>query len=135
MAVVFDTNVLVSAALLAQSKPSLAVKWAARNDRLLASAATFSELVSTMEKPRFDRYTSLASRRAFVTFVYANIQLVTIQSSVRACRDPDDDKFLEVAVNGGAGLLVTGDADLLALDPFEGISIITPADYLARFAS
>jgi uncharacterized protein len=106
VAVVFDTNVLVSAALLAQSKPSLAVRWAARNDRLLASA-----------------------------FVYANVQLVTIQRSVQACRDPSDDKFLEVAVNGGANLLVTGDADLLALDPFEGISILTPADYLARFAN
>jgi uncharacterized protein len=51
---------------------------------------------------------------------------------VRVCRDPNDDKFLEVAVNGRADTLITGDTDLLVLDPFERISIITPADYLSK---
>jgi predicted nucleic acid-binding protein len=51
---------------------------------------------------------------------------------VRACRDPSDDKFLEVAVNGRADLIITGDRDLLELDPFMGIAILTPAAYLAR---
>ena len=87
-----------------------------------------------MEKAKFDRYANPASRREFVAFVYANVQFVTIERTIRACRDPNDDKFLEVAVNGRANTLVTGDDDLLALDPFEGISIITATDYLARFA-
>ena len=52
---------------------------------------------------------------------------------VSACRDPDDDKFLEVAVNGNATHLVTGDADLLALHPFRGVAILTPADFVALF--
>ena len=52
--------------------------------------------------------------------------------TVRACRDPGDDKFLEVAVNGRADLVIPGDRDLLALDPFIGVSILTPAAYLAR---
>jgi putative PIN family toxin of toxin-antitoxin system len=134
VAVVFDTNVLISAVLLAQSRPSLAVRWAATSDQMPASSVTFSELVSTMEKAKFDRYASQASRREFVAFVYANVRFVTIERTIHACRDPDDDKFLEVAVNGGANALVTGDADLLALDPFEGISIMTATDYLARFA-
>ena len=51
---------------------------------------------------------------------------------VKICRDPKDDKFLDVAINGGADLIVTGDADLLVLHPFEGIEIVTPAAYLAR---
>jgi predicted nucleic acid-binding protein len=46
--------------------------------------------------------------------------------------DPGDDKFLEVALNGRADLIITGDRDLLALDPFMGIAIRTPAAYLAR---
>ena len=53
---------------------------------------------------------------------------------VQACRDPRDNKFLEVAVNGRADILVSGDKDLLALHPFRGIDIITPADYLTRQA-
>lgn len=132
MAVVFDTNVLISAAFRAVSLPSLAVRHAAANDVILASAATLSELASTMERPKFDRYASLASRRTFVAFIHATVRIVPVRRSVRACRDPADDKFLDVAVNGEAWAIVTGDADLLALDPFEQISIVSPADYLAR---
>jgi predicted nucleic acid-binding protein len=51
---------------------------------------------------------------------------------VRASRDPKDDKFLEAAVNGRASVLVTGDRDLLDLNPFRGVAIVTPADYLTR---
>jgi putative PIN family toxin of toxin-antitoxin system len=132
VALVFDTNVLVSAALQATSIPSRAVRHAARADTLLASAATLSELARTLERPKFDRYVSLAARREFIGFVHMASRLVEIDRSIRACRDPADDKFLDVAVNGGAELIVTGDADLLVLHPFEDIEIITPTAYLTR---
>ena len=51
---------------------------------------------------------------------------------VRECRDPKDDKFLEVALNGKAGLILSGDADLLALHPSQGAAILSPARYLKR---
>ena len=54
-----------------------------------------------------------------------------VLQAVRACRDPHDDKFLEVAVNGRADLIVTGDRNLLEPDPFLGVGILTPAAYLA----
>jgi uncharacterized protein len=57
---------------------------------------------------------------------------IPITHVVRACRDPKDDKFLELAVNGAAQLIITGDADLPALHPFGGIDILAPAHYLAR---
>jgi predicted nucleic acid-binding protein len=56
--------------------------------------------------------------------------LISIPPSIRACRDPRDDKFLEVAVHGRADLILTGDSDLLALHPFQGIAILTPAAFL-----
>ncbi|MGC9158213.1 MAG: putative toxin-antitoxin system toxin component, PIN family [Terracidiphilus sp.] len=59
-------------------------------------------------------------------------ETVPILSSIRACRDPGYDKFLEVAVDGRAGVIVTGDADLLALNPFRGVVILSPAPYLDR---
>ena len=49
---------------------------------------------------------------------------------IRACRDPRDDKFLQVAVDGRANLILTGDLDLLALHPFAGVAIVSPAAYL-----
>lgn len=75
---------------------------------------------------------SLAARREFVVFVQMASRIVEIDRSIRVCRDPADDKFLDVAVNGGAELIVTGNADLLVLHPFEDIEIITPAAYLTR---
>jgi len=85
-----------------------------------------------MEQPKFDRYVSRAARREFVAHFCATIALVGIRRSIRASRDPADDKFLDVAVNGKADALVTGDADLLTLHAFEGIPIISPAGSLAK---
>ena len=59
-------------------------------------------------------------------------ETVLIVSPIRACRDPRDDKFLEVPVHGWADLIVTGDRDLLDLNPFHGVEILTPAEYLKR---
>jgi putative PIN family toxin of toxin-antitoxin system len=62
----------------------------------------------------------------------ARAELVAIVERIAACRDPTDDKFLELAVNGRANLIVSGDGDLLALDPFRNIPIITPAAFIRR---
>lgn len=58
---------------------------------------------------------------------------VAIAESVHECRDPKDDKFLDVAINGQASCIVSGDNDLLVLDPFRGIEILTPRDFLERY--
>jgi predicted nucleic acid-binding protein len=62
--------------------------------------------------------------------VLAAAELVTITDRTTACRDPKDDKFLELAVNGRANLIISGDADLLALNPFREIPIVTPATFV-----
>jgi uncharacterized protein len=66
----------------------------------------------------------------FDTNVLVSTVLVIIHETVTACRDPKDDKFLELAVNASADIIVTGDEDLLVLHPFRGISILRPADFL-----
>ncbi|MFN8995035.1 MAG: putative toxin-antitoxin system toxin component, PIN family [Pseudomonadota bacterium] len=53
--------------------------------------------------------------------------------AVTLSRDPKDDRFLEVALNGDADLLITGDQDLLVLHPFQSTTIITPAEFLSRY--
>ncbi|MDE0374593.1 MAG: putative toxin-antitoxin system toxin component, PIN family, partial [bacterium] len=59
-----------------------------------------------------------------------NSDLIKITESVQACRDPDDDRILELAVNGAAAYIVTGDSDLLVMNPFRGVAILTPAELL-----
>jgi predicted nucleic acid-binding protein len=56
---------------------------------------------------------------------------VTVPGMLRVCRDPDDDMVLECAVVAGAQLILTGDKDLLSLNPYKGILILTPAEFLA----
>jgi predicted nucleic acid-binding protein len=67
-----------------------------------------------------------------VLHVLAGAELVTITEQIVACRDPDDDKFLELAVNGRAELIVSGDNDLLSMESFRGIPIISPAGFVRR---
>ena len=130
MSVVLDTNVLVSAAMYPGSKPNQAFA-VARRLGLLVSEATLAELNRVLRRTRLDRFTDLDTRLEFLADVVLLGDEVEIVEPVTVCRDPKDDKFLEVAVNGSATHLVTGDQDLLALHPFRGIPILTSADFLA----
>jgi putative PIN family toxin of toxin-antitoxin system len=132
--VIVDTNVLIGAALWPESTPAKAFEHALLEDRLHFSEVTFAEFAAVLNRPKFDRYLDALQRDRFLALVRAASSFVEIRRMVRACRDPKDDKFLEVATNGRADTIVTGDADLLVLHPFEGVEIVTPAAYLARVA-
>jgi uncharacterized protein len=67
--------------------------------------------------------------RGWVTQLMASAELVTITEHVTVCRDPTDDKFLDLAINGRADLILTGDKDLLVLNPFRGITIVAPVTF------
>jgi putative PIN family toxin of toxin-antitoxin system len=130
--IVADTNCLVSRLLLPSSVPSRAVRNAADFGLLLVSEATMDELADVLSRPKFDRYVSMQDRQQFLRLLGRIAEFVTTGYPVRECRDPKDDKFLEVALNGKADLILTGDADLLTLNPWRGIAILSPADYLKR---
>jgi putative PIN family toxin of toxin-antitoxin system len=97
---------------------------------LLVSHATISELADILAQAKFDRYVSLEQRLQFISLIANTAEFVPIIRPVRECRDPKDDKFLEVAANGRADLIITGDADLLALHPWRGVDILSPTDFL-----
>jgi hypothetical protein len=127
---VLDTNVLVSAALRNGSLPHRALLKARMEAKLMASDETLAEFRSVLLRDKFDRDVARDIRLDLLEEYTKLCTLVPIPTSIRACRDPRDDKFLEVAVHGRADLIVTGDTDLLALNPFRGIAILTPAEYL-----
>lgn len=128
---VVDTNALISRLLLPDSLPARAVRRAVNEGLLLVSEETISELVDVLSRAKFDTYVSVADRQKFIIQLGRIAEFVPIIRRIRACRDPDDDKLLSLAVNGEAALIITGDHDLLALNPFMGIPIISPADYLS----
>lgn len=88
------------------------------------------EFANVITRAKFDPYVSLEERQQFLRQLGRIADLVPILHQVQACRDPKDDKFLEVAVNGEADMIVTGDHDLLDLGNVQGIPIITPAAYM-----
>lgn len=128
--VVIDTNVYVSHFLHIGSTPSQAVLKAEREAELLTSKAILFELAAVLERPKFNKYISRADRESAIRHIAEISAVIDIPYPIRACRDPRDDKFLEVAVHGRADTIVTGDADLLELHPFRGVAILTPAAYL-----
>jgi putative PIN family toxin of toxin-antitoxin system len=127
---VFDTNVFVSALLLPDSKPRHALDRALREGRVLVSFATLAELHEVLSRKRFRRYVDEEDIRSFLAALIRVAEWVDVEARIRACRDPEDDKFLELAVSGEGTHIVTGDADLLALNPFQGIEILPPHRFL-----
>jgi len=128
--IVFDTNVVVSAALLPRSVPRQAFDFAFANGHVLISTATIIELEEVLRRPKFNRYIAEAKRLEFLASLVNEAEPIYVVESIAACRDPQDDKFLELAISGGATHLVSGDQDLLSLHPFRGIAILTPQKLL-----
>ena len=86
--------------------------------------------VSPLGRSKLDRYLTWAAREEFLTALADRAELVEPTTSLVVSRDPDDDRFLELAVDGKATLIISGDSHLLDLSPFEGIPIVTPDAFL-----
>ncbi len=133
MRVIFDNNVLISAALLKHSFPYLAFKKAVNDPTitLLRSNESLTELNNTISNTKFDKYFKDEIKREefLVSFIFESVN-IKIMHKINECRDPKDNKYLELALSGTADCIITGDKDLLVLNPFRGISIITPKEFL-----
>jgi putative PIN family toxin of toxin-antitoxin system len=128
--VVLDTNVLISAALVRDSVPARVIRWTVENALLLFSPETFAELESRLWRPKFDRYIGMEQRHALLNDLAAIAEWVSAYPS--HSRDPDDDKFIHLALAGGAQWLISGDDDLLGIETLTGLKILTPAQALRQ---
>ena len=129
---VFDTNAVVSAALLKRSVARQAFDQAFAEGDLLISIETIDELNQVLGRADFSRYVTEDERMEFLAGLLREAKLVQVTVHVTDCRDPRDDKFLELAISGSAACIVTGDQDLLVLNPFRDIPIVTPRGFLER---
>jgi len=132
---VIDTNVFVSAVVLPHSVPRHAVDKALHDDIVLLSESTMHELTEVLCRPKIDRYIRVEARALFLAQLASVAEFVPTIQLIRECRDPKDDKFLEVALNGRADVIVTGDDDLLAMHPWRGVEVLTPVHFLGNVKS
>lgn len=130
MRCVFDTNVLISALLIPASLPRQSLDIALGSGRVLTSIALISEIHAVLTRKDFSRYIDEEDAFTFIAALTREAELIEVNVSFTACRDPKDNMLLELAVSGRATHLITGDADLLALHPFQGIEVVSPRDFL-----
>src|ERR1700691_5194348 len=110
--IVIDTNVYVSRLIRPSSVPGQAVAKAWQVATTLISMPTWTELRIVLRRPKFARFIGPSLLEPYLVDVWTVAEQVTVSTPIRACRDPRDDKFLELAVHGHADLIVTGDRDL-----------------------
>ncbi|MCB0196569.1 MAG: putative toxin-antitoxin system toxin component, PIN family [Anaerolineae bacterium] len=135
MRAVVDTNIFVRALIMPHGTVGPVLQRLRNGDYiLLYSRPLLEELVDVLNRPRIRNKYGLSEEDIAITLrlILLRGEIVTPTETITVCRDPKDNKFLEVAVAGQADVLVSGDEDLLVLDPFEGIPIISPSLFLLR---
>ena len=130
MNIILDTNILLSASFSDTTTPAKVLHLVLQKHTLLVSSKTYAELEQAIWRKKFDSYITKDKRKRFLKTFLKDAKLNKVIDKIQACRDPKDNMILELAVSGQADCIVTGDKDLLALNPFRGIQILTPAEFL-----
>ena len=128
--VVFDASSIVGAALKTDSMPERALLLARSHDTVCLSSAVEGEIREVLQRPKFGRYISDISRQRILDIVGAGALMFHPTERVSDCRDVKDNKYLELGLAAAASIIVSSDEDLLVLDPWRGIRILRPADYV-----
>ena len=129
---VVDTNTLLSAVISpnGNSISAKAYHKVLENGVILASDETFAELVDVIFRKRFDKYISDETRFSFLSSFRKATIWVEITEPVFDCRDPKDNKFLSLAIQGEATFIISEDEDLLVLNPYHEIPILNSRQFL-----
>lgn len=128
--VIIDTSTLIGAMLRTRSLPSAVLTWVLDNCLLYASNATLTELAQVVQRDGFDKYLGLPERTRFFQQYATRATVVEPLVAVADCRDPKDNKFLELALHVRADVLVSSDEDLRSLHPWRGIAVLNPAEFV-----
>jgi putative PIN family toxin of toxin-antitoxin system len=132
---VLDANVVISALIRPDSAPGRIVRAAVDGMavRWVTSAPLLEELRRALRYPRLKRHLHMGAEEidAYVLLVeqVADIVRADDHPAPGVCRDPLDEPYLQTALAGRAGAIVTGDDDLLALGRIEDIPILPPAAF------
>lgn len=131
--IVIDTNVLISAGLFPQSTTARVLALAVEHFLIAQNQDTWHELETRIARPKFDRYFGDSGRLRHLVKIAQSIQRFDVSAAVSISRDKTDDKFIELAIDSGATILISGDPDLKDVKTYQGIEILSPAQFFDRF--
>jgi putative PIN family toxin of toxin-antitoxin system len=101
---------------------------------IASSQEVFEEYMQVLFSRKFDKYFISDEERLFIiNLVGTKLRVFSPTEIINDCRDPKDNKILELAVAANASSIITGDKDLLVLHPFRGIPILNATDFLNNF--
>jgi putative PIN family toxin of toxin-antitoxin system len=129
--IVFDTSTLIGAAIRRGSVPEQALEYAIRTDRIASSEPMLLELRDVLARPHLARFVTGQEAQRFADLLGARSVRFRPSVPVPDCRDNKDNKVLELALAAGAWAIIASDEDLLVLEPWRGVRILTPRAYLA----
>lgn len=127
--VVFDTSSLIPACLNPDREPAQIFRRALQEHDVFTSAEAFNELASVLSRDKFNAWRPLEHRMMWVRLFREAVIFVEADTVVTECRDPKDNKFLELAFSAKADVLVASDIHLLELHPFRGVQILQLTDF------
>lgn len=132
MKIVIDTNVIASAIFFGGKPDKLVDLLMTRKVEAYVSEGIISEYYKTSNHLE-QKYSARESSPSLDDIV-SQCTLVSPTQTVTVCRDPDDNKFIECALEGKCLYIVSGDNDLLDLKSYGDVEIITVAEFFARYA-
>jgi putative PIN family toxin of toxin-antitoxin system len=134
MKVVLDTNVVISGILFSGGSPGKIIDlWIDNRFKVLLSQALIEECLEVISRPKFKRLGSPVERQDIL------IKLIELGSTIFVSpkepiqvikEDPDDNRILECAAEGGAQYIISGDNHLLMIKEYRKILIVTPSEFL-----
>lgn len=126
-------NAIVRALLLDGSVARHAFDKASSQGKIILSLPVLEEMNEVLSRKRFDKYLMEEERMRFLAALVKEAEIINVTETITDCRDPKDNKFLELAVSGNAHCIVSRDKDWLVLNPFRGIPILPPESFLQDF--
>jgi len=128
-----DTNILLSSLISKTSPPAQTVDYIREHGMFSFSQETLIEFEGVLKRPKFDKFLSKEKRSNFINEIFELSVFYEVNQKVDICRDPKDNKFLDVAIASYADYLITGDDDLLVIERIGNTSIITPREFVDIF--
>jgi putative PIN family toxin of toxin-antitoxin system len=130
--VVIDASVIVGAALKNDSTPMRALLAVLEHHSIVLSTTVFTEISEVLGRQKFAAAVTPERRQEILALLTTAATWIEPDLTVTDCVDPDDNKYLELAIASGATVVVSSDRHLLQMHPWRGVAMLRPAEYLMR---